>query len=251
MRVLGSLALLVAGLALGTAAWAKPQQGHARLWVRPQPAIFALEFAPGSPLFENNPDLRRAVNYALDRPKLVSLWGPYHGRPTARLIPPATPGWSTRQPYPLDAPNLTLARRLAEGNLRGGRALLPYYWSGLRPLVDEITRELAQIGIEVVPSLERGICQGCRPTQPDMWLGGMGADYPSPASVLRYWAPRAEVELASRERRLPQLDWDLMTLNPPAAPYMALNARGYMSERTHCLHWNVYYGWDVGRLCVR
>jgi ABC-type transport system substrate-binding protein len=219
--------------------------------VRPQPAIFALEFAPGSPLFENNPDLRRAVNYALDRPKLVSLWGPYHGRPTARLIPPATPGWSTRQPYPLDAPNLTLARRLADGNLRSGKALLLYLpTSAQRAVADEVSRELAQIGIDVATIPARG-CLGCRPTQVDMWLGGTGADYPSPASVLRYWAPLADVARASRERRLPQLDWDLMTLNPPAAPYMALNARGYMSERTHCLHWNVYYGWDVGRLCVR
>src|SRR6266480_4417827 len=92
MRVAGSLALILAGLVLGGAAWARPD-GGARLYIRPLPAVFG-------------------------------AWGPYAGHPTARLLPPGSPGYGTRSPYPLDGPHVETARLLAADSLRNAKATL-------------------------------------------------------------------------------------------------------------------------------
>src|SRR5262249_15485558 len=78
------------------------------------------------PLFKNNPALRKAVNLALDRSAIVraggstSVWR----TPTDQILTHWMPGWVDHRLYPLDGPNLGLARRLAAENLRGGRAVL-------------------------------------------------------------------------------------------------------------------------------
>ena len=48
-----------------------------------------------------------------------------------------------------------------------------------------------------------------------------------------------------------QLDSDVMSQAPPVAPIMALNAAMLVSARTHCFHWNLYYGVDLSALCIR
>src|SRR5213076_1503704 len=85
---------------------------------RPRPVVLGLLFNDQNPLFANNPDLERAINFALDRPALIRTRGRYAGHPTARIMPPTLPGYGTRSPYPLDAPHLTTAQTLAAGNLR-------------------------------------------------------------------------------------------------------------------------------------
>jgi ABC-type transport system substrate-binding protein len=255
VRVAGSLALILTGLVLGSAAWARPNAG-ARLYVRPMPVVFALSFNPHSPLFDGNPDLARAINFALDRPALIRAWGPYAGHPTARLLPAGSPGYGTRSPYPLDGPHLDTARLLAADNLRSGKATLLVN-SGFQGVGEEVEAELARIGLDVTVAVS---IRFASPT-PDLELTGWRADYPDPAATFAYiaLAPSFSAELAharsaagsKRARSFAQLDEDVMTQVPPAAPFMAANARLLVSARTHCFQWNLYYGVDLAALCVR
>jgi ABC-type transport system substrate-binding protein len=267
MRVAGSLALVLAGLVLGAAAWASPD-GGARLYVRPKPVVFGLAFNSQSPLFAGNWELARAINFALDRPALVRAWGLYAGHPTARLLPPGSPGYGTRSPYPLDAAHVDTARLLAADNLRGARATLLVNY-GLRRIADEIKVELAQIGLDVVVEISRPCPYACANETPDMFLTDWGADYPDPASTFasfdQRWngsprlTPPFRVRLAqarllsgtAHAHAFAQLDEDVMTHAPPVAPFMAANAAMLVSARTHCFRWNVYYGVDLGALCVK
>ena len=74
-----------------------------------------------SPLLSRRPELRRAVNYAVDRtPSPATI--PAHMSP----ISPASflPGFRDTNIYPLGGPDLAKARALASGNLRSGKATL-------------------------------------------------------------------------------------------------------------------------------
>src|SRR6266849_1692447 len=106
MRIAGSLVLIVAGLALASgAAWPRSEAG-ARLYVRPKPVVLGLWFNPESPLFRDNPELERAINFALNRSALIRARGRFAGHPTASILPPGVPRNPTRSPYPVDGPHL-------------------------------------------------------------------------------------------------------------------------------------------------
>jgi ABC-type transport system substrate-binding protein len=270
MRVAGSLALIAVGLGLATgAAWPR-SEGGARLYVRPKPAVWGLWFNPDSPVFHHNPQLVRAINYALDRPALIRAWGRYAGHPTARLMPPGLRGYGERSPYPLNGPDVDFARALADGNLRGGAATIGVYRGFLSGVAAEVKRELAAIDLNVNVTLIAGVCSRACP-QPDMFIGGWGSDYPDPVSALwpyshpdyatlptllsSPWKERlaqaAGLGGEARAQAFAQLDYDVMKLDPPIAPFMAANAAMLVSARTHCFHWNESYGVDLGALCVR
>lgn len=79
------------------------------------------------PLFKNNLALRRAVNFAVDRPAILrsgGLAGPLAGRATDQYLPPTIPGFRDAHIYPLGGPNLARARALARGHTRSGKAVL-------------------------------------------------------------------------------------------------------------------------------
>src|SRR5207248_3873382 len=73
--------------------------------------------------------LRRAVNYAIDRPALAAetrrflSYGLFSGGPpNDQYLPPSIPGYSPRPLYPRNGPDLPTARRLAGG--RRGTAVM-------------------------------------------------------------------------------------------------------------------------------
>ena len=73
------------------------------------------------PLFKNNPSLRRAVNFAVDRTALLRGRA---GRAADQLVPPGIPGFRDAAIYPLERPDVRKARALAFGHLRGRTAVL-------------------------------------------------------------------------------------------------------------------------------
>ncbi|MBA3842208.1 MAG: hypothetical protein H0X39_06265, partial [Actinobacteria bacterium] len=93
------------------------------LFVVPQPTVAYLALNTQRPLFKDNPRLRRAINYALDRPALVRLFGTHGARPGDEYLPPGFPGYQAQHVYPVGPPDLAKARRLARGHLRGGHAV--------------------------------------------------------------------------------------------------------------------------------
>ena len=97
------------------------------------------------PLFRNNPQLRRAVNLALDRGRFLR---PGMGVVTDQYLPPNVAGFKQRAIYP--ARDLDRARALAAGNLRGGKALL--YVPDVLPArasAQGVQLQLAELGLEI------------------------------------------------------------------------------------------------------
>jgi peptide/nickel transport system substrate-binding protein len=152
----------------------------------------ALVLNASRPLFYDNVALRKAVNLAVDRAEIVrkagasSLWF----TPTDQIVPRWIPGWRDYHIYPLARPDLVRARKLAAGNLRGGKAVL-YTTTGPGSLdqANVVVRNLHELGLDVtvksmdveVINLKAGI-----PGEPyDMIL----ADFPPGAPRERYADP--------------------------------------------------------------
>ena len=103
------------------------------------------------PLFRDNPQLRQAVNFAVDRPAIRRAGGSeLQSELTDQYLPAGFPGYRDARIYPLQRPDLRRARELARGNTRGGKAILFTVASPPRlAAAQSLKRDLAKIGIDV------------------------------------------------------------------------------------------------------
>lgn len=132
---------------------AKYGVNRTQLFVKPGAILRGYYLNVSRGLFRNNLALRRAVNFAVDRPALVRRGGlasPLVGRPTDQYQPVGMPGFEDAHIYPLAGPDLRKARALSRGRIRGGRAMLwtmgvPQWISAAQVL----KRDLKRIGLEV------------------------------------------------------------------------------------------------------
>jgi len=124
---------------------------RSRLFMKPGLTMRMFVFNSSRPLFRNNPQLRKAVNFALDRKALQGVGGgPLAGALTDQYLPPSVPGFRDAAIYPLDHADVPRAQALARGNLRGGRAVLVVS-DFQQPVVAAqlAKRQLAEIGLDV------------------------------------------------------------------------------------------------------
>ena len=124
---------------------------RSQFFLKPGLTLSMFAFNTSRLLFRNNPKLRRALNFALDRRALQAIGGgPLTGRLTDQYVPPIVPGFRDATIYPLRRSNLQRARTLARGNLRGGTAVL-YTADFPAPLaVAQLAKQqLAEIGLHV------------------------------------------------------------------------------------------------------
>jgi peptide/nickel transport system substrate-binding protein len=120
-----------------------------RFFLKPGSTLWYVVFNSGRPLFRGNARLRRAANFALDRPELARLFGPFTKR-TDQILPPVVPGFENADLYPLKGANVAKARALARGSLRGRKAVLYTRTGQIGTLVAQVIRfNLAKIGLEV------------------------------------------------------------------------------------------------------
>jgi peptide/nickel transport system substrate-binding protein len=122
-----------------------------RFFLKPGLTLRMLAFNSARPLFRNNPALRKAVNFALDRKALQdAAGGPLTGVLTDQYLPPSVSGFRDADVYPLTRSNLQRARELAARNLRGGKAVL-YTNNSPPPMAvgQLVAKQLAEIGLEV------------------------------------------------------------------------------------------------------
>jgi len=123
---------------------------RSQLHLRPGLTLRMLAFNSSRPLFRDNPRLRRAVNFALNRGALVNTGGPLASRPSDQYLPSILPGFKNADVYPLERPDLMRANTLAEANLRGGKAVLYINSSPLPMAIGQLVKQqLAEIGLEV------------------------------------------------------------------------------------------------------
>ena len=103
------------------------------------------------PLFRNNPKLRQAVNFAVDR-RAIAREARALAEHADRPVParPAQPGYRDARIYPLKGPDLRRASALAEGRTRGGKAVL---YTSNNPIdvaqAQILQRNLKAIGLEL------------------------------------------------------------------------------------------------------
>ena len=105
------------------------------------------------PLFKNNPKLRQAVNFALDRTAMLRVLGAASGSRSDSYLPAGLPGYRDVHPYPVRYPNLAKAQALAKGHTRSGKAVM-YVSDNIRVFgglaqAQIVQSNLREIGIDV------------------------------------------------------------------------------------------------------
>ena len=120
-----------------------------RFFVRPGMTLRLLALNSSRPLFRDNPALRQAVNFALDRWALGQGPG-LPGIRTDQFLPHTMPGFKDQGIYPLTGSDTDRAKALAAGNLRGGKAVF-YAPDFAIPLAQAqlIKSQLEAIGLEI------------------------------------------------------------------------------------------------------
>ena len=84
--------------------------------------LFVLNTSRG--IFKNNPKLRQAVNFAVDRRGLARELGPRLGTATDQYVLTVSPGFRDERIYPLKGPNLNKAKQLAKRHMRNRKVVL-------------------------------------------------------------------------------------------------------------------------------
>jgi peptide/nickel transport system substrate-binding protein len=249
----------------------------------------ALVLNTSGALFSDNVALRRAVNYAVDRPGIVRAIpsGLLSRTPTDQVMPRWIPGWRDYRLYPLAGPDLVRARRLAQGNLRGGKAIL---WTtppaaGFPPgpeVPQVVVSNLQAIGLDVqvvvmapaVITAKAGI-PGARY---DMILTEWQLSYPDPVSALvrfldgkyarkpagntnlayfgelaydRRMAAADRLTGSARFRAFSRLEAEIMRDQAPWAPLYEQSWWFLASTRVGCLRVQPAVGWDFAAMCLR
>jgi len=253
----------------------------ASFYVRPNPVFWYLNMNVEQPLFKNNPQLRRAVNYAIDRPQMLRQHGALAGTRTDQIIPVGLPGFKDWNLYPLKGANSAKANALAKGHTRDGKCEFWTFNSSFGPTVAQVVQfNLSKIGLNCnITPLDRVVQTtraGVRGAKYDLLLGGWGADYPDPYDFINIllsgtsiqpennvnlsyfnepaWNKRmadaAKLAGQARYGAYANLDRDLMKVAAPVAPYIDTNARLFVSKRVGCFVYSQVYGTDLGAACL-
>jgi peptide/nickel transport system substrate-binding protein len=244
----------------------------------------ALVLNTSSALFKDNAPLRRAVNFALDRPEIIaqSSGGPLWNTTTDQIMPRWIPGWRDYDLYPLAGPDLARALQLARGNVRSGEAVLyTIPPAGFPDMAQVIVSNLRAIGLDVrvrVLAVATLNAKASVPGEPyDMLLAGFPLDYPDPADALerllgganarkpsgndnyayfdepaynKRMAAADRLSGAARLRAFSRLDADIMRNEAPWAPISEGSDWLLLSGRVGCLKAQPVFVRDLGAMCV-
>ncbi|HST16746.1 MAG TPA: ABC transporter substrate-binding protein [Gaiellaceae bacterium] len=255
---------------------------RSRFHVARETTVAYLALNTQRPLFKDNPQLRRAVSYALDRPELARQFGVGGAVPTDEYLPPGFPGYEPSHVYSVTGPDLDMARRLARGHLRGGHAV--FLACGTldcqnRALV--VADSLAKIGLHVDIRSSVGLGQSTlasvRGTRFDLADVITKPDYGDPYGLLEklldgraiqsvgntnlaYFSNHrldAQIDHAqrlegeARERAYGRLGIEVARQSAPLAAYAVLNARVFVAKRVGCVTYQPVYGLDLGGVCLK
>jgi ABC-type transport system substrate-binding protein len=246
-----------------------------RFWVEPGLDFNGYALNTSRRLFRNNPRLRQAVNFAIDRAALEGAGG--QGQLTDQYLPPTMPGFRDADIYPLDRPDLREARALAHGHTRSGKAVLYTFDFDQRVVLARIlARNLAKIGLDVeVKGLPAKAFKkrSLRPGEPvDIVLFGFGPDYIDPYSYLnlffesrfigatnaarldspsydRLLRRAARLQGKARARAYGALDVRLARHAAPIAATAFLNDAALVSSRVGCVLMRP--GLDLTAVCLK
>jgi ABC-type transport system substrate-binding protein len=252
-----------------------------RYWVHPGAAInFIILNMSRAPF--SDVKLRKAVNYAIDRPAITRQLGLNAGTPTDQILPPAIRGYRDAKIYPLNGPNLVKAKQLAGNTKATANLYIPAGDPAIEAEAEVIRANLARIGITVkVKKLAFAVFLSAigNPKEPyDMALYGWFADYLDPydfinvlldgnritqqnnintaqMNIPEYNERMAAAGKLSGPRRYAtygQLDIDIMREVAPWASTSFYNTREFVSSRVGCYVYQPAFGWmDLAAVCLK
>lgn len=250
--------------------------------VRPTLAFRYLALNQDQPLFKNNVSLRRAVNYAIDRPALLRQYGAFAGKRTDQYLPPGMPGFKDANLYPLKGADVESAKKLATGHTGSGTAVLYTNNRTIGTNTAQIVQyDLKQIGIDVqVKQFSRAVQfskEGTRGEVFDIGFEGWGADYADPFDFInilldgntihdtnnvnfsyfndpaynKKMADAAKLSGAARYAAYGNLDIDIANHASPLASFLNQNDRMFLSARVGCFVFNPVYQVSLSALCLK
>src|SRR5215210_2917566 len=249
-----------------------------RFFVRPGRGVELLVLNASRPLFRDNPRLRRAVNFAIDRSTLVREAGARAGIPADQYLQPQHHAFRDARIYP-SHPNLKQARALARGHRRGGKAVFYTRDEPRGAAYGSIVRaNLAKIGIDVevkaFPAVLTFELLAKRGEPFDIgWIAWLGAgpdslslhdffdgrtlDQPEHFNYSHFDSPtiNRRLDQVSRltgqafNRAYGQLDVALARDYAPAVALAYLNERILVSARAGCVVTNPFF--DLAAVCLR
>ena len=219
--------------------------------------------------------VKKAINYAIDRPELARQFGHFGGRRTDQLLPPSLA--RGERMYPRAGSDYPTARRLLADAARPPRELVLYADSSPSgvSLAQTLVFNLGQIGIDVqvkifdVNALNDRLATAGEPF--DLALGGWVADYADPAgffvsllepgsgsgvnlddpAINRRVAVASRLTGNARRKAWADLDVELMRTNPPWAPFVHNLRRTFVSKSTGCVLVHPVYGFDIAAACKK
>jgi YVTN family beta-propeller protein len=249
--------------------------GRQQLFTGTVPAVDVFIFNTHRGPF-TDPRLRRAVNYAIDRPELSEDTGfGFAGKPTDQYIPPGIPGFEDAAVYPLGGPDLATARRLAGGG-RHQAVLYTCSRPGCTRNAQILQSNLDAIGIDLevrqFPSELYFSAIGAPDRPWDLAYFPWLVDYADPFNFINsLYGPTADAEPANfrdpglwkrmavasrltgdaRLRAYARLDRDLAERAVPATPFASEVETHFFSARMGCQLQHPIWGLDLAALCVR
>jgi DNA-binding SARP family transcriptional activator/ABC-type transport system substrate-binding protein/streptogramin lyase len=205
-----------------------------------------------------DPRLRRAVNYALDRPALAAALGDLV---TDDYLPPGMPAPHGQHVYPLGGPDLRRARALA--GVRTGRAVLAVCSDpGCTEAGQTIQADLEHIGLHIeLRSYAGAIASATTRLGADIVLARVFAPYPDPVAFLKtalggqFAQDRLDnLTRLDRSQRLAaagRLEFQLMRGAAPLAAIGTPAIPEFFSARVSChIFQPLQFGADLANLCL-
>ena len=253
-----------------------------RFFVKPILSVQYLAMNTSRPIFQSNPSLRKAINYAIDRKAMLAQSGYLAGKRTDQILPPGLAGFRDANLYPIKGPDLTTAKKWANGHTKDGKVVVYTCNSGSCPLRAQILQfNLQQIGLDVeVKQFTRAVQiqkEGTRGEPFDMTSEGWIADYADPFDFInvllsgdslhdsnnnnvayfndpaynKKMQAAAKLSGAARYKTYGALDIDISKNAAPWAARNNFNDRILVSKRVGCFTFNSTYSVDLAALCIK
>ncbi|MGZ4339830.1 MAG: ABC transporter substrate-binding protein [Gaiellaceae bacterium] len=223
----------------------------------------------------DNVNLRKAVEYAIDRPAQVRLLGAYAGKRTSQMLVPGIPGYKPFNAYPLKGADVAKAKQIGGAAIDSAPTLNVIHTTSAtatnRAQVAEFN--LKQVGFKItdVPTPATNyyqVIQTRGTTYNFVTNGGWCADYFDPFDYLNVLFDGRKLQAANnnnyayfnnasfnkgldhasslsgaaRAAAYAKLDQDLMAKYAPVVPYLISTNRYFVSSRVKGWIYSTYFG---------
>jgi peptide/nickel transport system substrate-binding protein len=223
----------------------------------------------------NNVNLRKAVEYAIDRPAQVRLLGAYAGKRTSQMLVPGIPGYKPFNAYPIKGADVSRAKQVGGSAIASAPALNVIHTTSAastnRAQVAEFNLKQAGFKINDVPTPATNFYQVIQTKGTNYNFttnGGWCADYFDPFDYLNVLFDGRKIQAANnnnyayfnspafnkgldhaaslsgaaRSAAYAKLDHDLMVKYAPVVPYVISTNRYFVSSRTKNWIYSTYFG---------